>query len=239
MLGGAVAAGAACYLLAEPPFQLWPSLTEFMADYRTGTGEQHLVALPGGISIDMNTQTSIAVRSSPGLQRADLIAGEAMITTRLDPPRAFMLTAASGDTTAIDAAFNVRRDADTVCVTCLSGSVRVAIGGAVTELQPRQQTTYTGTRYSGTRLGPAIAVDPAPLTAWMSGLLIFHDKPLGDVLEEVNRYRPGRIVLTNPVLRRRLVNGVFHLDRIDGVIDQVRALGAHVVSLPGGLVVVS
>src|SRR5262249_15172598 len=41
-LGGAMAAsvGGAVYLAARPPLDLWPSLAELRADYRTAVGEQ-------------------------------------------------------------------------------------------------------------------------------------------------------------------------------------------------------
>jgi transmembrane sensor len=59
------------------------------------------------------------------------------------------------------------------------------------------------------------------------------------VVDEVNRYRPGRIILANDALGDRLVSGVFHLERIDGVIDQIKQLGASVTVLPGHVILVS
>jgi transmembrane sensor len=85
-----------------------------------------------------------------------------------------------------------------------------------------------------------VAVDPETATAWQAGLLVFQDRPLTDVIEEINRYRPGRIILVNSALGRRLVNGTFHLDRLDEVIAQIRQLfGPSVKYLPGGLVILS
>jgi transmembrane sensor len=59
------------------------------------------------------------------------------------------------------------------------------------------------------------------------------------VVDEVNRYRPGRIILANGALGDRLVSGVFHLDRIDGVLDQIKQLGAAITVLPGRVILVS
>jgi transmembrane sensor len=234
-LGGAIAASAAGVMLVRPPLGLWPSLTELTADYRTGTGERRHVALGDGVSLDMNTQTSIAVRSIAQEPRIELISGEAKVSASVDPAGPLVVVAAGGRMTAARADFNVRHDGGGVCVTCLDGMVEVAsLDGATVRLQPRHQVIYTR---SG--LGPVVPVDPAIVTAWRSGSLIFHDRPLAQVVEEVNRYRPGRIILTDSDLGRLPVNGIFHLDRIDGVIAQFQKLGARVTSLPGGIVLLS
>lgn len=52
-LGGAAAIGAtaAGFAVIRPPFDLWPSLAELRADYRTATGEQRQVTLADGLSV--------------------------------------------------------------------------------------------------------------------------------------------------------------------------------------------
>jgi transmembrane sensor len=85
-----------------------------------------------------------------------------------------------------------------------------------------------------------VSVDPAQVTAWQSGLLIFRDRPLAAVVEEVNRYRPGKIVIVSAELRQRAVNGDFEIKKLDSFVTQVEQLfGAHATSLPGGLVLLS
>ena len=101
-------------------------------------------------------------------------------------------------------------------------------------LEPGQQVAY-----SPEVLEEPAEIDPAVVVAWQQGLLIFKDEPLAAVIEEVNRYRLGKIILTKRELESLRVNGVFHLDRLDGVIAQVRSLGAEVTTLPGGFVLLS
>ena len=45
IIGGALAATAAGIMVLHPPLDLWPSLFELRADYRTGVGEQREVAM--------------------------------------------------------------------------------------------------------------------------------------------------------------------------------------------------
>ncbi|MFG3757292.1 hypothetical protein ACGE32_33645, partial [Klebsiella pneumoniae] len=88
-------------------------------------------------------------------------------------------------------------------------------------------------------LGAVTAVDPTVVTAWRSGYLMFRKEPLDRVIAEVNRYRPGRIVLLDATLGRGLVTARFKLDRLDDVMIQVHEVfGARVRNLPGGVVLI-
>lgn len=232
VLGGALAAGAV-YLVVRPPLALWPSLSELTSDYRTGTGEQRRITIAGGATLDLNTETSIDVRrAQDGADRIELIAGEAMITTAANASRPVVAIAADGRATATDATFNMRCSGSSVCVTCLSGEVHVEQRGRSVTVQPRQQVSYTAEG-----LGEAVAVDPAGVITWRDGVLVFHNVPLADVIDEVNRYRPGRIIIVNSSLGRRLVTARFKLDRLQEVITQVQQVfGASTIRLPGGIV---
>jgi transmembrane sensor len=238
VIGGTLAASAAGagYLLLRPPLSLWPSLLELTADYRTATGEQKRITLTGGVSIEMSAQTSIAVHPGAGDARhIELIAGEAAIATPSTASDRFVLIAGSGRTIATQASFDVRHIGATVCVTCLDGEVRVEHGVAAAPLGPRQQLVYSARGLSSVR-----AVDPAVVTAWRDGVLVFHATPLADAVEEVNRYRPGKIILMNDALGRRLFNARFRIENVDEVVDQIRQVfGARVTLLPGGIVVLA
>lgn len=234
-LGGAIAASAAAAMVAYPPLRLWPSLPELAADYRTGAGEQRRIAVADSTSVNLNIRTSLSVRSSDGRDAVELIAGEAAIATGATAAKPFVVIAADGRVIASRARFNVRHDRSDVCVTCLDGEVQVEHGGQVATLRQQQQVLY-----GGRGLDPVITVDPAVVTAWQEGMLVFRNEPLARVIDEVNRYRAGKIVLMNAQLGRRVVEASFRIDRIDDVITLVRdAYDARVTRLPGGIVVLS
>src|SRR5262249_54013498 len=135
----AAAAGATIAMVRNPPLRLWPSWSELAADYRTNTGERRELTLSDGVSVEMNTQTSIALRSSSeGVDHIELVNGEAMIQT---PPNSgpFTVLAADGRIVADIARFNVRLESQSVSVTCLEGNVRVeCLTSAVPLLEGRQ-----------------------------------------------------------------------------------------------------
>jgi transmembrane sensor len=235
-LGGAIAASAAVYLIVRPPLGLWPSLAELSADYRTAKGEMRHLALEQDISLEMNTLTSIAVRSTQQESRIELISGEATITTGPAASKPLRLIAGDGRITAAAYAnFNVRCVDGAVSVICLKGEVNV-------EQRAHSVRLGAGTQigYSADGMASPVAVDPALATAWHRGLLVFENRPFAQVIDEVNRYRTGKIIVTNSSLGARLVSGTFHLDRLDDVIGQVlQAFGARVTRLPGGVVLLS
>jgi len=238
VLGGglAAAAAAAACAVVRPPLDLWPSLAELMADYRTATGEQRQVALSGDVSVQMNTQTSIALRPSEGGgDRVELIAGEASFATGSEPNHSLVVLAADGRTSATGAQFDVRRFGPAVCVTCVAGGVRVERRADAMAIGPGQQV-----RYDDNGFGRVTVVDPEQVTAWRQGVLIFRLTPLAEVVDEINRYRPGRVILLNAALGREVVSGRFRIDHIDEVLARLdQAFGAKSRALPGGVVVLS
>jgi transmembrane sensor len=237
LIGGALAASfaAAGYIGSKPPFRLWPSVSELSADYRTTTGEQRQLALADDITLVLNTQTSIGVRSiAPGARAIELISGEAAITAKAGFA-SFDVLAASGRTSAAIGRFDVRREGATVCVTCFDGIVQVERDGQSVSVPPGHQTTYDS---SG--LGKIVPIDVGVVSAWQQGQLVFRHEPLSRVVEEINRYRPGRIILLNERLGERDVVATFHLNRIHDAVEHLaRTFGARTRSLPGGVVLLS
>lgn len=232
--GGAVAATALLVVAAvKPPLALWPSLSEFAADYRTARGERRTVAVTGSVSVEMNTETSIALKSGgEGTAAIELLAGEAVVAAERPAGLPFTVIAGNGSTTATRGAFDIRNDDGTVCVTCIRGEAVVRQGRDQVALKERGQATY-GSR----SLGSSGDGDPRVVTAWRQGLLIFENVPLVRVVEEVNRYRQGRIFVLDGRLGRREVVADFRLDRLDAVIEfAARVMNARVRTLPGGIV---
>src|SRR5262249_58800898 len=95
-----------------------------------------------------------------------------------------------------------------------------------------QQVTY-----SSSGLGTPTNVDVEMVTAWQDGIVVFDAAPVSNVIAEVNRYRPGRIILTNTHLGRRVFSSRLRIQNIGYVVRQIEiAFGARVMELPGGIV---
>ncbi|MDN2718659.1 FecR domain-containing protein [Janthinobacterium sp. SUN120] len=231
-LGGAVAASLGLLVL-RPPMDLWPAVAGLAADYATGTGEQRQVALDGGVLVQMNTQTRLdAAPVQDGAAALVLLAGEAEFQAGLRGAARVRVQAGDGTVSAGSARFNIRLFGQEVCVTCLAGRLRVAQAGNDAELAAGQQL-----RYRPEHFGIARAVARGDVSAWRQRLLVFKQSTLAEVVDEVNRYRPGKLILNGDALKLTRVQASFSLDRLDDVIALIQdAYGARVTRLPGGIV---
>lgn len=235
-LGAAVSAAAvAGVAVAFPPADLWPSPAEWGADYRTSTGEQRVVALNDVTQVTLNTQTSIR-RQTTGDETVgiDLLAGEAAIDLSAGGKR-FAVSAGVGRSLAEAGRFEVRHLEGKVCVTCIDGAVRVDHPSGSRSLQAGQQTVYDKRLLAG-----IVGIDTAKASAWRSGELVFNQTKLIDVLAEINRYRPGRVLLMNDAVRNQPVSGSFYIASLDQALSQLQhTFDLNSRSLPGGLLVLS
>src|SRR5262249_6806131 len=157
------------------------------------------------------TRTSIAVRSGEQDNGIELISGETAVAVSRVEARPFVVFAAGGRTSTHRGSFNIRRHETIVDIACIDGEVSV---------EYRQGATLrAGQRMASGRdgLSGIAGADLTAVTSWRDGMLIFRNTPLSVVIDEVNRYRSGRIVLMDASLGQRLVTARFEIKRLDTV----------------------
>ncbi|MGF6330359.1 transmembrane sensor [Pseudomonas sp. BS3782 TE3695] len=226
-LGGAIAASAAFLLIRGT---VPGGFSGLGADYITEVGEQRRVDLADGVSLELNTQTRINRRDSADFE---LVSGEVEVLTRAQAT--LKVQAGAGWLSASQARFNLRNTDQSVCVTCLDGALLVDVQGRSIHLESGQQLTY-----DARQVGTPQAVDTSAVIAWRQQVLVFNDATLSTVIDEINRYRPGMLLLLNSELGKRKVQARFSLDQLAGVALLIRdAYGAKCTELPGGVVVLS
>lgn len=225
-LGGAIAASAALFMVhASVP----GGFAGLSADYRTDVGEQRRVELSDGVHLELNTQTRIS-RAGQGIE---LLEGEMEVVANAAQP--LKVQAGAGWLSAAQARFNVRNTDRNVCVTCIEGSLSVAVGARTLTLDSGQQMTY-----GASGLQAPVAVDTQTVVAWRDKVLVFNNATLATVVDEINRYRPGKLLLLNSELGKRRVQARFTLEQLAGVALLIRdAYGAKCTELPGGVVLLS
>ncbi|RQO62948.1 iron dicitrate transport regulator FecR [Variovorax sp. KBW07] len=233
------AAAVAGVAVFQPPARLLYSPGEWRADFRTAVGEQQALTLAGSVGITLNTQTSIRRQVVDGnTVGIDLLAGEAAVD--MPPARragspAFSVVAGVGRSLAEAGRFEVRHLAGKVCVTCIEGSVRVEHPAGAHALGAGQQAVYDAAALSG--IG---RVDVADAAAWRRGELVFSNTRLAEVIDEINRYRAGRVVLMNTRVQDNRVSGRFVIKALDSALAQLQHnfdLSAR--TLPGGLLILA
>jgi transmembrane sensor len=211
---------------------LWgPSILQNLAsDYHTGKGEQQQVMLADGSQVLLNTDTAIAIDLSDHQRRIAVLRGEAYFEIQAAPDRPAIVLAQQGEMRVVGTAFNVAQRGERTIMTVAKGSVEIshaAHPATPVSVQAGHQVSYD--------LSSMTEVQSADLTvvrAWQHGQIVFWQQPLTEVIAEVNRYRPGRLVVINRYIRHRLVTGAFEIQRLDGVLDALQhSLGINATAL--------
>ena len=215
-------------------------LLQMQSDYRTGAGEIRTVQLDDGSSVELDASSAISIDYDSNERRINLLAGSAVFDVAPmseAETRPFVVQSAGGRTKALGTQFVVGREgSDQAWVGVLQHSVAVSLQSPPVQ-GAAQQTLEEGqsARYSVKNgVQPLPGFDLSAATSWRRGVLIFDRQPLGQVIEQLNRYRPGQILLANPALASRQVSGVFRLEMLDSALQTLtRELHVKRVELAG------
>jgi len=224
--GAGIAACLALLLLVATP----ELTTRLQADHLTGVGEQARVALPDGSVAWLNTDTAIDVDYDGDDRRIELLRGEAQFEVVPDPARPFAVHAHRGRSTALGTIFAVRRhDPQETTVTVTEGRVEVVspVGlGSDTSTGPTARAVLTADERVAYREGAApgpVQRAPAKALAWREGAIAIEGLPFAEALAEIDRYRPGRIVLLADTTRLEPVTARLSLNALDRGLEALAA----------------
>ncbi|WP_426070271.1 FecR domain-containing protein [Janthinobacterium sp. DSP2-3-3] len=208
--GGGIALGQTG--LQSAPWQAWT------ASLRTAPGQRRHVTLADSGRMEVNTDSALDVAYSATQRRIRLHQGEIMITTAPDP-RPFLVDTPHGVIRALGTRFGIRCDDDDSVVSVFEHAVEVRCAArpdAVRRLEAGQQL-----RFGDTGLEAVLAM-PAHQDSWLRGMLVAADWPLQQLVQELARYRRGRLVCDAKVAQRP-VTGTYRLDDIDAVLESLCA----------------
>ena len=178
---------------------------------RTAVGERSAVTLDDGSVVELNTDSQLVVDYGDRVRAVRLIRGQAMFEVAHDSARPFVVEAAGQRIVALGTAFDVRVDSDGMRVTLIEGRVSVEPVGDTPHGVRATRTLVPGEQLVA-RADQPIVVLPADVrqaVSWRTGRLAFSDEPLGEVVEEINRYSNRKVVLADPSLAELRVSCAF------------------------------
>jgi len=240
--GWGLLAAAAVWLFAVIlvlPKDSYP-FTDLVSDYHTETGEFRDVQLADGSRILLNTNSAVSIDFDNTKRQITLHHGQARFTVAKDQSRPFEVRADELNIRALGTVFDVYHPNDEETrIVVQEHSVQVdiarprgnqkrrAIGARLTE---GQRLHY--------RLGDGLSsieqVNLGQVTSWQKRRLVINDRPLGELIEELNRYRAGRIFVKDSQLSNLRVTGVFSLEHPDKILNSVcRVLDLKETKLAG------
>ena len=210
--------------------------------FETGFGEQRSVLLADGSRVTLNTASKIEVELRKDHRVIRLLAGEALFDVAHDAARPFDVYTGDSILRAVGTRFDVDMRADRTTVTIVEGIVSLTQGlpealphGNTPLLEARDRVVIghagPGARQHGVHLDA--------VTSWTQRKLIFERRPLGEVVEEFNRYNRARIVIESERLRAQEITGVFQTNDPDSFLSFLSGIpGVRVRDEPAGHVVV-
>jgi transmembrane sensor len=212
----------------------WTSPTASEQLYVTAPGIRQELALPDGSRMTLGGDTKLSVRFATHARTIELDHGEAFFRVQHDPQRPFVVHAAGGTTTAVGTAFEVRQYANRVQVWVREGVVEVApqrkaeiddvASQAVVPVRVArgEEVTYD-TQGRSTTPRPA---DPRVTAAWTEGdlvPLIYHGRPLPEVIEDIQPYTRHRITI-DPAAADFQYSGIVKQEDVDAWIRDLSAI---------------
>ncbi|MFC6338230.1 DUF4880 domain-containing protein [Pseudomonas sp. CCM 7891] len=191
------------------------------ADYATASGETREALLADGSHLWLNTLSAVDVRFNSHQRLLYLRFGEALIETAKEEGRPFLVETQQGRMRALGTRFSALQDGDTTMLNVFEGRVEVctAANQQVRIIEAGQQVTFTAETFH--HAAPASVNHQA----WSRGVLLADNLPLGKLIAELNRYRPGHLGC-DPAVAQLPVMGSFPL------LDSDRALHLLEAALP-------
>lgn len=196
----------------------------YTAEFSTALGERRQVALPDGSMVDLDSRSRIQVRFEKHRRAIELSEGEAMFSVQHDSRRPFVVEAGSGRVTVTGTRFDVRRGSAETRVVVEQGTVKVQGRDAAAD-DFISLTAGLGTHVdAGGKVAVAYAVNPAQLTAWRNGKLVFNNASLADVAEQVSRYREKPLKVGNAAIGNLRLTSVFKSDNTDALLKALPSI---------------
>lgn len=179
----------------------------------TPVGGMVIEPLPDGSRVELNTSTRARLAVNGLQRRVWLERGEAFFDVQRDPSRPFIVAAGDVRVSVVGTAFVVERDGASVAVRVTEGLVQVQVGHQAVSARPGDEVVIrNGQLHYARRDLQAIEDD----LGWRTGRLIFHDRPLGEVAEQFNRYNQRKIRIEGGAASLR-VGGSFKADNVDAL----------------------
>jgi transmembrane sensor len=228
---------AACLVLMVGLGTGWqPSrwLDDLGADYVSAPGEIRTVTLADQSQVTLDADSAIAVDFSHGERHVQLRRGAGFFSvTHTGEP--FVVEAEKGQARVLGTQFEVRLQPRGAQVTVLSGRV-----GVTADKHAEQHILTAGQQvaYGQGAADKLHAVDSEAQLAWRQGWLNYYKASLADVVQDLRRHYPGRIVLLNDELAARRVSGSFPSKDPQAVLSSLQgALGFEQHRVLGQLII--
>jgi transmembrane sensor len=206
---------ASVAVVASGATTLWfKGISAPFADVRTAVGERRTLQLPDGSTVELAGNTALNLNFSATQRAVELLQGEAFFQ---------VVPTAAGEFSVQTQAGRVLLGDGECCLACDGASAQLSVSRhSVRVITPNQQTDLgegLSLRFSSTHTGAIQRAELEQVLAWRNGRLVFFDTPLLTVVNQLQRWREGKIFIPDAQLAARRVSLILNLNRPDQMLD--------------------
>jgi transmembrane sensor len=210
LAGAATAAAAAA-------FGTWALLPS--SDISAAFCTPKSIALAPGAALDLDSLSTIGLAAGEPHPGARLRHGQLFAQIARPAGRGINLVVPFGTVYAENAAFNLKVERRRALLSVQSGQAIVErqMGGRVA------LGAFAELPFGAEVVEPMRNISPSRVAPWRDGRLVFDRTLLADAVDDINRYRPGRVLIGDPRLDDRPVTGHFDLTEADAALTALMA----------------
>lgn len=186
-------------------------LQHWTSDYSTTVGERWRIDLADNTQVQLNTDSAIDVKYTHERRQIHLLRGEILVDPNPADNRPLWVQTAEGLTRAVSGRFSLRQRDGFTQLGADQGPLSVQIPSRRLVLQPGELISFD----AHTVLARRPQRDGE--LAWRGGMIVAQGMRLEDFLEELSRYRRGRLAC-DPAVRGVRVSGTYPLADTDRIL---------------------
>lgn len=192
--------------------------------YETAIGEHKTVTLADGSRLDLDGATRVTVRLEQNERRVTMDRGEAIYEVAPDASRPFIILAGDRQVRVVGTQFDIRQRDGAFSLTVGHGIVEVSPAGgaegAVLRLVQGDRLDHVAGQPD--RRSSGVSADE--VFGWRNGQLIYRERPLSEVVADLNAHYSRRISLADSKAATQPFSGVLTLDGEDEVVHRLTLL---------------
>jgi transmembrane sensor len=178
------------------------SQNSFIETFQTQASPNNFT-LPDGTEIKLSTYSHVNVKFKGKSRKVDLLKGEVYFNVKHNKTP-FVVHSQSGDIKVLGTIFNVKnRPNIPFQVVLLQGLINFETPSNVFELSPGQMIQNTSTGFKLLEATPVV---------WIEGKLEFKNKPLHEIINELNAYFKVKFIVPESLLNETITLTVDQLD---------------------------
>ncbi|MGP8289119.1 FecR family protein [Vreelandella zhanjiangensis] len=217
-------------------FELWREPAHWdhlLAATMTDPGQTQHLQLTDGSTLLLDGNSALKIDFNQTRRGLTLRRGRLWIDVAKDVQRPFLINAGDISIHVVGTHFSVMRSGNQVTVTVAEGQV------AVSDSTDRQAMLVGGQQITvqNGELGPISSIEHPLALAWREGQVVFDDAGISEIVAQLERMLPGRLLLDTQAFNDVRLSGSFPANQPTALLDTLTNIfDITVHHLPGNLV---